>query len=144
MIADAVDNMAKVAKIGQDITDAEKKAKREQILFGFLTAILFFIPIAGEAMAAVAGMATIGRIVALLGTLGNVAYDSYTIVKDPANAPLAIFGLILAPLGMADVVALAKAANIARTMNAGDVVKLGTNVGKRLSTLQKVTKLCKK
>ena len=136
--------MAKVAKIEQDMTDAEKKAKREKILFGFLTAVLFFIPIDGGAMAAVAGMATIGRIVASLDALGNVAYDSYTIVKDPANAPLIIFGLILALLGMADVVALAKAAKIARTMNAGDVMKIGTNVWERPSTLRKVTSLCKK
>ncbi|EHL02905.1 putative Acidic mammalian chitinase [Glarea lozoyensis 74030] len=144
MIADAVENMSKVAAIGKEIKDEEAKAKRSEILFGFLSAILFFIPVAGEVMSAVAGLATIGRIVALLGTLGNVAYDSYTIVNDPANAPLAIFGLILAPLGLADVVALAKAARIARDMQAPDVLKLGTNVGKRLGTLRKVTEICKK
>lgn len=144
LIADAVENMATVAAIGKEIQEAEKKAKREEIIFGFLTAILLFIPIAGEAMSAVAGMATIGRTVALLGTLGNVAYDSYTIVKDPANAPLAIFGLILAPLGLSDVVAIGKAAGIARGMDSADLLKLGTNVGKRLASLQKVTKICNK
>lgn len=129
---------------GGDPLDAEAKAKREKILFGFLTAILIFVPVAGEVMSAVAGLATIGRIVALLGVAGNVAYDSYTIFKDPENAPLAIFGLILAPLGLTDVLALAKAARLARGMDAKDAVKLGTSVGKRLATLNKVAKMCKK
>ncbi|KAH8645559.1 hypothetical protein BGZ60DRAFT_334555, partial [Tricladium varicosporioides] len=142
LIADAVENMATVAAIGKEVQEAQKKAKREEIIFGFLTAILLFIPIAGEVMSAVAGMATIGRIVALMGTLGNVAFDSYTIVKDPANAPLAIFGLILAPLGLSDVVAIGKAARIARAINPADLLKLGANVGKRLAILRKVTKIC--
>ena len=80
----------------------------------------------------------------MLDVAGNVAYDSYTIVKDPANAPLAIFGLILAPLGLTDVVSLTKAAKLARAMDAKDAVELGTNIGKRLAILQKVTKMCKK
>jgi chitinase len=143
MIADAVESMSSVAAIGEDIEDQEAKAKKNKILFGFLTAILFLVPVAGEVLGAVAGLATIGRIVALLGTVGNIAYDSYTIVNDPDNAPLAIFGLILAPLGLTDVVALAKAAKIAREMKAPDLLKLGVNVGKRLTVLQNVKKAAK-
>lgn len=144
MIADAVANMDTVAEIGKDIQEAEAKVKREKIIFGFLTAILIMVPVAGEIMSAVAGLATIGRIVALIGVGGNVAFDSYTTIKDPENAPLAIFGLILAPLGLTDAIALAKAARLARGMNAKDAIKLGTNVGKRLAVLQKVTKMCKR
>jgi chitinase len=72
------------------------------------------VPVTGEVLAAVAGLATIGRVLLLLYTLGNIAYDPCTIVNDPANAPLAIFGLILAPLGLADVFAIAKAVRLAR------------------------------
>ncbi|CAG8954007.1 hypothetical protein HYFRA_00009106 [Hymenoscyphus fraxineus] len=144
MIADAVANMVTVADIGKGIEDAEAKAKREKIIFGFLTTITIFVPVAGEVMSAVAGLATIGRIVSLLGVAGNAAFDSYTIVKDPKNAPLAIFGLILAPLGLTDAIALAKAARIARNMDSKDAIKLGTSIGKRLAVLQRVTKICKR
>jgi chitinase len=83
MIADAVDNMASIAAIGQEIEGAEAKAKRNAIIFGFISAILFFVPVAGEVLSAVSSLATIGRIVALLGNLGNVAFEVYTIVDDP-------------------------------------------------------------
>lgn len=47
----------------------------------------------------------LAAIISALGTAGNVAMDIYTVVKDPANAPLAILGLIMAPLAIADVAA---------------------------------------
>lgn len=56
----------------------------------FLTAIFFFIPVIGEGAGAVSSMAAIGRIVALLVEVGNVALDIYTIVDDPDNAPLGL------------------------------------------------------
>lgn len=56
----------------------------------FPTVIFFFIPVIGEGAGAVSSMAAIGRIVALLGEVGNVALDIYTIVDDPDNAPLGL------------------------------------------------------
>jgi hypothetical protein len=61
-----------------DKTSRTKKQKRSEIIFGFLSVILFFILVAGDIMSALAGMATIGHIVALLGTVGDTAYDSHT------------------------------------------------------------------
>ncbi|KOS45752.1 hypothetical protein ACN38_g3354 [Penicillium nordicum] len=77
------DDLAK--EIGEEI----EEAKREAILMAFPTVIFFFIPVIGEGAGAVSSMAAIGRIVALLGEVGNVALDIYTIVDDPDNAPLA-------------------------------------------------------
>ncbi|KAH8432872.1 uncharacterized protein LDX57_010504 [Aspergillus melleus] len=121
MISDAVDNMHKIVEIAEDIREEKSKA----ILLAFLSAIFFFIPIIGEVASAVQSLATIGRIVSLLGATGNAALDIYTLVDDKDNAPLAICGLILAPLALFDAVAVSKAANVRRGMSASDIKKLG-------------------
>jgi len=41
-------------------------------------------------------LADISAIIGVLGAAGNAAFDVYTIVDDPANAPLAIVDLIMA------------------------------------------------
>ncbi|KAK3330048.1 killer toxin alpha/beta [Apodospora peruviana] len=141
MIADAVDQMAKVVEVADDIIEKERKA----IIFAFLSAILFFIPIAGEILGTVAAMANIGRIIALLGELANVANDIATIVTDPDNAPLAIMSLLTGPLAIADAAKIGKAANIRRGMKGDDVVKLGGKIEGRMKTVAKCTSgKCKK
>ncbi|KAJ5159039.1 uncharacterized protein N7500_008690 [Penicillium coprophilum] len=139
MIADAVDSMEKVKEIGEKI----EETKRQAILMAFLTAIFFFIPVVGEVAGAVSSMAAIGRIVALLGEVGNVALDIYTIVDDPKNAPLAIFGLILSPLALTDAVAIGRAASARRSMSADDVAKLGEGLNARLSKISNIKNVCR-
>lgn len=140
MIVQGVESMQLVVQTADKIEAAERKA----IMLAFITAILFFIPIAGEVLGAVAGASEIAGIIALLGAAGNVAFDVYTIVDDPSNAPLAIVDLIFAPLALSDVAIIAKAASIKRGMTAEQMAKLGDRVGERMGKLKKVTGTCVK
>ncbi|KAK6535514.1 hypothetical protein TWF694_001969 [Orbilia ellipsospora] len=139
-IASAVDSMQKVSDAGAEIQAEQRKA----IILAFVTAILFFIPIAGEVVGSVTGLAELASFLSLLGTAGNVGLDIYTLVSDPQNAPLAIFSLVLTPLALGDLVALGRAANLRRGMAEGDVAKLGTTISTRLETITKVCGACRK
>ncbi len=140
MIIQGVESMQLVVQTADKIDDEERKA----IMLAFISAILFFVPIAGEALGAVAEVGDIAGIIAILGAAGNVALDVYTIVDDPNNAPMAIVDLIMAPLALADVAVIAKAANIRRGMSVKDMAKLGDRVGERMGKLEKVTGTCQK
>ena len=55
-------------------------------------------------------VAGIARIAALLGALGDIAMDIYSIVDDPNNAPLAILSFTTCQLAIMDLAQVAKAA----------------------------------
>ena len=115
----------------KSISDAIDEAQREReknIIIAFLTSIFFFIPIIGQLVGTVAALANIGRIIAILGTLGEIAIDIYSVVDTKGNDPLVIFGLVLAPLAVFDVIKIAKAASVARAMKQDDYGKLGKNI----------------
>ncbi|KAK9415412.1 putative chitinase [Seiridium unicorne] len=139
MIVQGVESMSMVVQTADKIEEEERKA----LILAFVSAILFFVPIAGEVLGAVAEVADIAAIISVLGAIGNAALDVYTIVDDPDNAPLAIVGLIMAPLALADVATVAKAASIRRGMSATDVAKLGERVSTRMDKLKAVTGTCK-
>jgi hypothetical protein len=140
MVAEAIDQMETVVETADEIDEAQRKS----IILAFLGAILFFIPVVGEVLGSVAGLATLARIVAVIATAGDVAMDIYTIVDDPGNAPLAIFGLVLAPLGLLDVAAVAKAAGITRGLGPDTLGKLGKNVGPKMDVINKCDGVCRK
>jgi chitinase len=138
MIAQGVESMSIVVQTADKIEEEERKA----IILAFISAILFFVPIAGELVGAVAEVADIVAIIDVLGAVGNAAMDIYTVVDDPANAPLAIVDLIMAPLALADVAIVAKAAELKRGMSVEDMAKLGDRVGERMSKVTKGTGKC--
>ncbi|CAK7209595.1 hypothetical protein SCUCBS95973_000493 [Sporothrix curviconia] len=139
LTAQGVESMSVVVQTADKIEEAEEKA----IILAFLSAILFFIPIAGEVAGAFAEIGSIVAILDTIGVIGNAALDIYTVVSDPQNAPLAIVSLILAPLGLADVATVARAARIQRTMKPEDLAKLGERVGARMNKIKTVTGKCK-
>ncbi|KAK8054957.1 glycosyl hydrolase- family 18 [Apiospora rasikravindrae] len=93
MIVQGVESMAMVVQMADKIEEEERKA----LILAFISAILFFVPIAGEVLGTVAELADMAVIISVLGAAGNAAFDVYTIVDDPKNVPLAIVGLIMAP-----------------------------------------------
>lgn len=139
MIVQGVESMSLVVQTADKIEEQERKA----IILAFVSAILFFIPVAGEVLGTVAEVADIAAIISVLGAAGNAALDIYTIVDDPKNAPLAIVGLVMAPLALADVAAVAKAAQIRRGMSTQDIAKLGNRVAQRLDKVKAITGACK-
>lgn len=138
MLASATENMEMV----DDIADKIDEEKRKAFILAFLSAIFLIIPVIGEVLSSVAELADIGVILSLIGAAGNAATDIYTIVDDPANAPLAIFDLILSPLALADVAKIAKAADLRRAMKEEDVAKLGGKLEGRMKTIEKVKGTC--
>ncbi|KAK8004679.1 chitinase [Apiospora arundinis] len=133
-----VESMAQVAQTADKMEEAQRKA----LILAFVGAILFLVPIAGEVLGSVAELADVASIIAVVGAAGNAAFDIYTIVDDPDNAPLAIVNLVLAPLALGDVARVTKAAEIRRGMKAEDVAKLGSRVGQRLDKLKGMTGSC--
>ncbi|KYK56202.1 hypothetical protein DCS_08170 [Drechmeria coniospora] len=134
LVEQAVASMKTVNDIGEKM-DAEK---RKAIIIGFISALLFFIPIAGEIMASVATMATIGRIIAMLGAVGSVAMDIYSVVDSKGKDPLSILGLVLAPAAIFDAARVGKAAALRRGAKEADVAKLGKGTKSRLDTIDRI------
>jgi GH18 family chitinase len=138
MLASATENMATVEQIADKITEEERKA----FILAFLSAIFLLIPVIGEVVGSVAELADVVAVTSLLGAAGNAATDIYTIVDDPANAPLAIFDLILSPLALADLAVISKAASVRRGMRDEDVAKLGDKVKLKMDTIEKLKGKC--
>jgi len=140
MLVEAVENMALV----DETADKINAEKRKAFILAFIGAVLFFVPIAGEVIGAVTELSGLAAIIGLLGVAGNAAFDTWTILKDPENAPLAIMGLIFAPAALADIATVARAANIRRGMADADIAKLSARLGDRLTSIKKVTGVCMK
>lgn len=68
MIAQAVEEMSKVAKIANQITRA-----KEEIITAFLGALLFMVPTAGEVLGSVAELVDVGAVLTMAGEAGNIA-----------------------------------------------------------------------
>jgi hypothetical protein len=139
MVEDAVASMQTI----DDTVDEWNEQKRKAILMAFLGALFMFIPILGEVVGSIVQFANIGRIIALAGLAGNTALGIYDVVKDPSNAPLAIFGLILEPLALMDVAKVSKAASFARQMSVDDIKKLGAKTTSRLSSVDSIKGMCR-
>ncbi|KAJ4286854.1 hypothetical protein N0V88_007866 [Collariella sp. IMI 366227] len=91
MAESAIDGMRKAYDIG---AEAEKK-ERENIIMWVLSAILFIIPGAGQALSAVTRIAMFARIASITAYTGGVAMSAYEIANNPDNLGLAIFFLLI-------------------------------------------------
>jgi len=134
MMQDAVKQMGEIA----ETVEKWDEEKRKSIILAFLTAIFFFIPIAGEIAGAFMTTAMVARIAASIGIAGELAVDIYGVVKDKDNLPLAILGIVLAPLGLLDVAQVAKAAGFRRAMKAEDVGKMGKRISDPMESISRI------
>jgi chitinase len=90
-LAEAIDSMKQIKKIGQHAIDAHKK----ELIMEILTIVFMVIPFVGEALGPLIGSATsMARIALLVGEMGNGGLTVAEIVEDPTSAPFAILGLI--------------------------------------------------
>lgn len=85
----AVDNMKAIVKKADDI----KKKEREEFIINFVTSLLFFIPMVGEAAGA-AGLTAARSMLRLVGEAGDLGLLTYGIVEDPKSAFMAIFAYV--------------------------------------------------
>ena len=124
----AVEGMKQIVKVAQEI----KKKEREELILGFVTAFLFFIPIVGEA-AGSAGLSAARSLIALVGAAGDAGLTLYSIIEDPSNAFMSVFSY-LAGAGVGRT-GFSKAASARRAMTSDDIKKLGS-VKKDLDTIE--------
>jgi hypothetical protein len=140
LIAHAIEEMNQVEEIADKIDEQKKKA----LILAFIGAILFFIPIAGEVLGSVVEVGDLAAILTLVSAAGDVATGVYSIVDDPQNPLLGIMQIVLAPLALANVGQVAKAASIRRGMSDDDILKLGGKLAASMSTIKKVAAACKR
>lgn len=119
----AIESMAEAKKLGkteEKEEEAEKKRKRNFILL-IISAVLLFVPVIGEEVAAAVGLSTLARTIAIAGELGNAAVDIYDTVQDPSSAVVNILGLLLGVGGIAKTIRegedIAKVAKLSRGMS---------------------------
>jgi hypothetical protein len=135
MVEQAVDAIQQIA----DTVDEWDRKKRENIILLFLSAIFFFVPVLGQLAGTIASLANVARVLITIGVAGSAALDIYSIVDSEGNDPLAIFGLVLAPLAVFDGVQMARAATRARGMADLDIKKLGDGISGKVNTVRKHT-----
>ncbi|KAL7940236.1 glycoside hydrolase family 18 protein [Trichoderma barbatum] len=117
-MAFAVASMEKVAKEADEI----KKQEREEMIANFISALLLFIPFAGEAVDGC--MVAIRSALKMAEVAGEAGLLVYSVVQDPDNAFMAVFST-LAGAGMSRS-AWSKAANERRGMKGDDIEKLAS------------------
>lgn len=142
MIVSAVEEMVKVESIATEVSAEEKKMKEEEIIGGFVAAVLFLVPVAGEVLGAIDGLAETAAVLNIAGTAADVGLSVADIVRDPSNAALDIMNIIFDIGALFDATKVAKAASLRREMKEADIVKLGDGVSEGLKSVEKVVGKC--
>ncbi|KAK2797393.1 hypothetical protein FQN50_009194 [Emmonsiellopsis sp. PD_5] len=113
----AVANMDEIVDTAKEI----EKRERESFILNFITGLLFFIPVIGEAVGA--GLTGVRSMLSLLGAAGEAGLLLYDVIKDPKNAFSAIFSALAgAGVGRGG---FRNAANSRRSMTSGQLDSLG-------------------
>lgn len=140
MLEEATEQMQAIKKIGAEVKEAEKK----QLIMGILTIVFMVIPFAGEAAAALGGVAAIARIGLIIGEAGNAALTIADIVDDPASAPIAIAGLLLGAgaAGRPTRRIFNEAADARRGMSAGTLKLFSQSFQRKDGIVQNIVSKC--
>lgn len=134
MVGEAIKAMQAVVKTAEEIEEAQKK----EFILLFLSAVLFIVPAIGEGLAAI-GLATLGRVLSLLGEAGSAAQGIYDLASSDVSGPLEIIGLVFGSAGgIFDAAKVARAAKVRRDMSPNDVGKLGDDVKGSLNKIAKI------
>jgi hypothetical protein len=109
--------------------------------------VLVVVPFVGGLGADIAGLAELSSAIALIGELSNTALDIYSIVDDPASAPMVIFGDLLGLGVIGGAVGrgeqeIEKLGKLRRGMTAGEVSKLGSVFSAQTAKIDKIIGKC--
>ncbi|KAI9645025.1 hypothetical protein NHQ30_007064 [Ciborinia camelliae] len=142
MVSQAIQAMDQVKVLGK----TEKEEEKKKLISLVLTTVLGVVLFVGEAGAELAGLATIASTIAIAGEVANAAFTIYTMVEDPASAPMSALGLLFGIGGIAavsrDAEGLARVAALRREMTADDVAAMGATVEDQAASVQKIIKDC--
>ncbi|OQD66187.1 hypothetical protein PENPOL_c005G04431 [Penicillium polonicum] len=142
MIISAVQEMSAVEKIADKLSAEEKKLKETEIISGFLTAILFMVPIAGEVLRTIEGLADVSLVLSIAGTATDIGTGVADIVKNPNNAALDIINIVFDVGFLTGATKASKAAKIRRKMKEANIAKLGDKVSSGFKIVSKLTGMC--
>lgn len=78
-------------RIFDKASEIEKK-EREEMILAFISALLFFIPIAGQGVGAIGGV-TLRALLSLISVAGGLAI--YSVVQDPENTFMTVFSFLV-------------------------------------------------
>ncbi|KAL2140528.1 hypothetical protein VTI28DRAFT_3732 [Corynascus sepedonium] len=110
-----------------------EKREREEFILDFITGLLFFIPMVGEAVGT--SLTTARALLRLIGTAGEAGLAVYTVVQNPENAFMAVFSALAgAGVGRAG---FKKGASSRRAMTVKEYNSLG-NVKTRLDKVDEL------
>ncbi len=147
MMAQAIEAMENVKVLGQKQEDEDAQAKKDFIL-GIVGAVLCFIPFVGEEAAALAGMASLAKVISIAGEVANTGFAIFDTVNDPSSAFMNLVGSIMGIRGVVkearDAEGFAKMSKDARGLRAGDISKLGKSFKQKDDLLQSIVSVCKK
>ncbi|KFY17053.1 hypothetical protein V492_00913 [Pseudogymnoascus sp. VKM F-4246] len=90
MLAQAVDNMAQVKEIGEEIEAAKKK----ELILLIIGVIFAVVPFLAELTFSLAGLAALARFAFVSGEIANGALTISDIIQEPGSAPVAIMGML--------------------------------------------------
>ncbi|KAH9204631.1 putative glycosyl hydrolase, family 18 [Leptodontidium sp. 2 PMI_412] len=117
MMQFAITNMNQVIETANKILEQERK----NMILSFVTAFLMFIPLAGGAAGSIGG-GLLRTIINIGGELGNLAVGIYSVVDEPGNALVTIFGMLL---GGVNVRPFKEIATYRRNIKSEDLNQLG-------------------
>ncbi|KAK7413092.1 hypothetical protein QQX98_008040 [Neonectria punicea] len=144
MVEESLKSMEEVVKMAKEI----KAAQAKEFILHMLSTVFFVIGAVGGALAS-AGLASLGRVLVLIGEAGGTALGIEGVVSDPTTAPVLIFGLIMSGRGIRDVSNVARAARIRRAMPTWEVEKFSPEIAKKMNFVddalnnRNVNRVCK-
>ncbi|KAL4944052.1 hypothetical protein BDV06DRAFT_220629 [Aspergillus oleicola] len=139
MIIQAVKAMEEAKESGEDIEEQEQRS----LVLDILSAVLFFVPLVGEAVAVVTNMGRLARMIAMAGAGGTAGMALIDIINDPEMAPLAILRM-LSGGRLRSAKDYRDAAKARRSMSAENLGKLGEVFKKNDDVLQYILMTCAK
>lgn len=124
----------------KDIGEKAAAEEKKNLIITIISAILFFLPFAGEAAIA-ANLINLGRMIVMIAAVGEAALTIQDIVDNPLLAPLAILnGLSRGTLKTPT--AFATQATTRRALNSNDLSKLGPVYTRNEDSLRMAVKTC--
>jgi GH18 family chitinase len=142
LVKQAISNMRDVKKIGE----TEKEEEQKNLILNILGAIFALVPFIGEAGAVAGGLAQLGRVISIIGEVGNAALSIYDVVDNPSSAPMALFGILMGGSSFARTEEeFAKMGRLAKQIDStGAMAKMGTLAAEDGAKIKKVLHMCAK
>lgn len=141
MLRDAIDLMGEVKELAKKINAENTK----NLILKIVEAVLMLIPFVGGALGAIGKTsAALARFLTVIDVAGNAGLGIYSIIDDPAMAPVAIFGMLMGALGPPSGATYRKVGKIKADMTPEIKATMGKSFKELNPKIESITgKMCK-